>query len=408
VTEIRPAVVGAVSTTVACVLPVFLVGGLAVQIGDDLRFSPAGLGLAVAVYFAVSALASVPAGGIVERYGSAVVARGAIMLAAAGLLAIAGLARSFPMLVVLLGVSAAANALGQLSSNAALAHRVPVDRQGLSFGLKQSAIPISTLLAGVAVPAIALTLHWRWAFVLAAVLALAALAFVPPGGRIAPGPAGQEGERATAALVVIGLGSVCASAAASALSAFLVDSSASRGLDPGAAGLTLTLGSLVCVAARIGGGALADRVAGGHMAAIAGLLTVGAAGMALLSRSGTVALALGVVLALGLGWAWPGVQNFAVVRLHPQAPAAATSITQTGVYGGACVGPLVLGSIAARAGYPTMWTVAAFIMLAAATLMLAGGRMLAGAGAARGRRPGRRVRSPATDTTAAPARPPAP
>ena len=66
-------------------------------------------------------------------------------------------------------------------------------------------------------------------------------------------------------------------------------------------------------------------------------------------------LVAGVVLGFGLGWAWPGLMNFAVVRLHPQAPAAATSITQTGVYAGGCLGPLGLGAVAAHVGYPTMW-----------------------------------------------------
>ncbi|MGC1214159.1 MAG: MFS transporter, partial [Micromonospora sp.] len=154
---------GAIATTIACVLPVFLVGGLAVQMGDDLHFSPAGLGLVVSVYFGISALASVPSGALVERYGPAVVARAGILLSAGSLLAVAGLARSYPMLVVLLGLSAAANALGQLASNAALARHVPAHRQGLSFGVKQAAIPVSTLLAGAAVPTIALTAGWRWA-----------------------------------------------------------------------------------------------------------------------------------------------------------------------------------------------------------------------------------------------------
>ena len=44
--------------------------------------------------------------------------------------------------------------------------------------------------------------------------------------------------------------------------------------------------------------------------------------------------------------------NFAVVRLHPQAPAAATSITQTGVYAGGCLGPLALGALAGRRRLP--------------------------------------------------------
>ncbi|MCI4063783.1 hypothetical protein MRQ36_14780 [Micromonospora sp. R77] len=87
-------------------------------------------------------------------------------------------------------------------------------------------------------------------------------------------------------------------------------------------------------------------------------------------------LVAGVVLGFGLGWAWPGLMNFAVVRLHPQAPAAATSITQTGVYAGGCLGPLGLGALAESLGYPTMWATAATAMLLAALLMLTATRLL--------------------------------
>jgi predicted MFS family arabinose efflux permease len=368
---------GAIATTIACVLPVFLLGGLAVQMGQDLRFSPAGLGLAVSVYFGISALASVPSGALVERYGSAGVARAGILLSAGSLLAVAGLARSYPVLVGLLGLSAAANALGQLASNAALARHVPAHRQGLSFGVKQAAIPVSTLLAGAAVPTIALTAGWRWAFVAAAGAALAALPAVParerdPARRPVAGRAGQ----ATAALVVVGLAATLGAAAANALGTFVVDSAAGRGLSPGLAGLTLTLGSVVCVVARVGAGWLADRRESGHVALIAGMLLVGALGLVLLALTGPGPLVAGVVLGFGLGWAWPGLLNFAVVRLHPQAPAAATSITQTGVYAGGCLGPLGLGTVAAHLGYPTMWTTAAVSMLLAAALMLLAARLL--------------------------------
>ncbi|WP_422753721.1 MFS transporter [Micromonospora sp. WMMD708] len=368
---------GAVATTVASVLPVFLVGGLAVQMGDDLGFSPAGLGLAVSVYFGVSALASVPSGRLVERIGPAVVARAAIGLAAGCLLAIAGLARSYPVLVGLLALSAAANALGQLASNAALARHVPARRQGLSFGVKQAAIPASTLLAGAAVPTIALTAGWRWAFVAAAGAALAALPAVPPQPA---GPvrerAAQRGGGATTALVVVGVAATLAAGAANALGTFVVDSSVHRGLAPGPAGLVLTLGGAVCVAARIGVGWLADRRDTGHVALIAAMLVVGAVGLGLLAVAGAVPLTVGVVLGFGLGWAWPGLMNFAVVRLHPQAPAAATSITQTGVYAGGCLGPLGLGALAGAGGYPVMWLTAGAAMLLAAVLMLTGSRLL--------------------------------
>ncbi|MEU4677553.1 MFS transporter [Micromonospora sp. NPDC023737] len=367
----------AIAVTIACVLPVFLVGGLAVQLGEDLNFSPAGLGLVVSVYFGVGALASVPSGALAERYGPAVVARAGILLSATCLLAVAALAHSYAVLLGLLAVSGVANALGQLASNVALARHVPPHRQGLSFGVKQAAIPVSTLLAGAAVPTIALTAGWRWAFVAAGAAALAALAAVPAReGRAARRTGRARAGRGTGALVVIGVAATLAAAAANALGTFVVDSAAARGLAPGLAGLTLTLGSAVCVVARIGSGWLADRRSGGHVVVIAAMLLVGAGGLGLLATAGAVPLVAGVVLGFGLGWAWPGLMNFAVVRLHPQAPAAATSITQTGVYAGGCLGPLGLGAVAARIGYSAMWGTAALSMLAAAALMLTGSRLL--------------------------------
>ena len=66
-----------------------------------------------------------------------------------------------------------ANAVSHPAANLSLAREVPAGRQGLSFGIKQAAIPVATLLAGLAVPTIAVTLGWRWAFAGGAALALA-------------------------------------------------------------------------------------------------------------------------------------------------------------------------------------------------------------------------------------------
>jgi len=375
---VRPlsAATGALTTTIACSVPVFLVGGLAVQISGDLHFSPAGLGLAVSAYFGATALASVPAGALVEKFGSTAIARCGIAVSATSLLAVAALARSLWSLVLILALGAGANAMGQLASNTSLSRHVPRRRQGLSFGVKQAAIPVSTLLAGAAVPLVALTLGWRWAFVFAALGAVAALWLVPVERDEANRTQGTAGDRATAALIVIGLAAALASGAANALGTFLVDSAVARGIAPGPAGLALTLGSLVCVLARVGGGWQADLWPSRQVGVIAGLLAAGAIGLALIAVPGRAALVVGVVLGFGLGWSWPGLMNFAVVRLHPQAPAAATSITQTGVYAGGCVGPLALGALAEATGYPTMWTVAAIAMVSAAALMLLGSTML--------------------------------
>lgn len=368
--------VGAVTTTTVSVLPVFLTGGLAVQISAELGFDPAGLGLVVALVFGVSAFGSLPCGWVVERYGSGPTSRVAVIGAAVVMASLAAFARSYAALVAILLCGAWFNVLGQLSSNLTLARYVPAQRLGLSFGIKQAAIPLATLLAGVAVPAVALTVGWRWAYVIGAGLALAALLVAPrdTAGR-SPTPA-TPGERATGALSVIGIAAGLAAASSSALGIFLVASAVDRGIDAGTAGLVLTLGSVVGLVLRLAHGWAADHRSGGHIAVVAASLVLGAGGLALLAVPGTPALVVGTVLGFGLGWAWPGLLQFAVVRLNPSAPAAATSIVQVGVYGGGFVGPVGFGFLATHFSFPVAWLVGAGTMLVAAVLMVLGRRML--------------------------------
>jgi MFS family permease len=355
-------------------MPVFLIGGLAVQISRDLRLSPASIGLAVAVYFGVTAIGSLPVGGLVERYGPAVTGRVAIVMAAASMLAIAVAAHSLAVLLILLAASATANSLGQLSSNASLARSVPPRRHGLTFGAKQSAIPLATLVAGVAVPTVALTLGWRWAFGISAALAAGALLLVPPD-QPDPRPAHERRRgRVGVGMLLLGVAAALAAGAANALAAFLVDSSVTRGLPEARAGLTLTLGSALCVACRVLVGWLADRWQRGHLGFVAALLAAGTVGTALLAVDSDTALVVGVLLAFGLGWCWPGLLAFAVVRLRPQAPAAATSVTQTGVYAGASAGPLGFGLLATHTSYPVAWLAAAASMALACGCVLAAAR----------------------------------
>ncbi|MFC4948570.1 MFS transporter [Pseudonocardia sp. GCM10023141] len=371
------AAVGAVTTTTVSVLPIFLTGGLAVQLSAELGFDPAGLGLVVALFFGVSACASLPCGWLVERFGSTVTSRAAVLGAAVVMLLVAALVRSYAALVVVLLCSAWCNVLGQLASNLTLTRHIPAARLGLSFGIKQAAIPLATLIAGAAVPAIALTVGWRWAYVTGAVLALSALLLTPrDGGGYRRTPA-VPGERATGALAVIGVAAGLAAAASSALGIFLVASAVDRGIDPAAAGLTLTLGSVVGLLLRLLHGWLADRRRGGHIAVVAASLLLGAGGLALLATPGTAALVIGTVLGFGLGWAWPGLLQFAVTQLNPSAPVAATSIVQVGVYGGGFIGPVGFGFLATHLSFPIAWLVGSATMVVAAVLMVIGRRLLA-------------------------------
>lgn len=360
----------------ASVVPVFLLGGLSVFMIREMHISTAGLGVLVAIYFAVCALASLPAGRCAERYGAAPVTRAGIVLAAACMAGIALLAHSYAAIVAFLVVGAVGNAFGQLGSNLSLAESIPPRRQGLSYGVKQAAIPASTLIAGIAVPTLGLTVGWRWAFGLCALLALLALLVVPKGKAGTKGAAGERDAKILA-LLVVAAGACLASGTANALGTFLVGSAVDHGVTEAAAGLVLALGSVFGIIGRLTSGWIADRKPGGHLSIVVVMLAIGAVGLLLLAAPGQITLVIGTIFGFGLGWAWPGVVNFAVVRLNPSAPAAATSITQSGVYAGGCIGPLGFGTLVQLTSYSTAWLISGMLMGVAAGLMYVGTRMLA-------------------------------
>lgn len=128
-------------TTVVAVLPVFLVGGLAVQLEEDLGMTASALGVAVATFWAVSALLSAPAGYVASGLG---LRRGVPLAVGLGFVALAGIAFITPhwaWLIVWLGFAGAANALIHPLSNGLIVDQVAVRNRAFSFGLKQAAHP---------------------------------------------------------------------------------------------------------------------------------------------------------------------------------------------------------------------------------------------------------------------------
>ncbi|MGH3147687.1 MAG: MFS transporter [Rubrobacter sp.] len=170
----------------------------------------------------------------------------------------------------------------------------------------------------------------------------------------------------------VGLGS----AAATPLGAFIVESSVDSGLRVETAGILLALGSAVSILVRVAFGRLADGMESGRLRLVAAMLGAGVVGYLLLA-SGSGALVIpGTLLAFGAGWGWPGLFNFAVVKTNPNAPAAATGITQTGASGGAALGPLVFGVVVETASYEAAWLICGAIALAGVVSILAGRTMI--------------------------------
>jgi len=373
-TSARLAIAMVIVATTVGVLPVFLLGGLAVQVRADLGLSETGLGLTVAMFFGASAVFSIPGGRYSERIGAE---RGILLGAVASftcLLGIAVAARSLPILLLCVAVGGAGNGVTQPASNLALARYVRTGRHGVAFGLKQSSIPTATLLGGLAVPLVALTVGWRWAYAggAMAAAALALWALSRPSSAVGPSKRPSAHHRGgLRSLVVLAIAGGLASAAANSLAAFLVLGGVSAGLTPGLAGITLSVGSAWGIAARLTLGWIADRRHGGALGMVTWLLVAGAAGFAALS-SGVVPWlhVLGTLLGFGAGWGWPGLFNLAIVRSHPEAPAAATGVTQTGVYAGGVLGPPAFGLIVETASYRAAWLAAAAALLLAAGLII--------------------------------------
>ena len=353
------------------VLPVFLVGGLAVQLRADLGLSVAMVGLAGSVFFAVSALVSRVLAGVTERVGPTRALRLAALGSATCLLGLAA-TPSTAWLLAVLCLAGAPTALSQPAANALLMARIPSQRRGFAFAVKQSAIPAAMLLAGLAVPSVALTLGWRWVFVMAGALGLAAVFTVPRTPWTRPVPH-EQSAGGSAGLLLVALAAVTAlgAAAANAMGTFVTISAVDVGYGEAAAGLLLALGSAVGLTCRLVAGMVADRARPDLLRMVTAMLGLGSIGFALLALGEPVTFLIGLMLGFGAGWAWPGVFNHAVAARFPYRVATATSVTQTGVYVGAAAGPLLFGLIAEQFAAPVAWIAScAMTLLATGTLML--------------------------------------
>jgi MFS family permease len=361
-------------------LPMFLVGALAIFIRADLGFSEASLGAAASLFYVCAALSNPPGGRLAERLGG----RPAMAIGSAcTLLACLGiglLARSWLVLALSLMVAGLAVGIAQPASSLALARGISPRRQGLAFGLKQSSGAFGTLLGGLSVPLIGLTVGWRWAFALGALLCLPLLSFHrSPPAREQVTPVDKP-VVAVRPLRYLALATLLAVMATSSVGPFYVESAVAGGISPALAGTLFAAGSLSAVVARLIWGHLAGLRLRSHFNMIALFQGLGAASFLMLSVFRTaLPLAAATLLLFAAGWGWPGVLNYAVVSRSPGAPAVAAGIVGVGQFGGGIFGPLGFGVLVESFSYRAAWTAGAALLGLAALVTLVGGRALAAA-----------------------------
>ena len=355
--------VRAVASSVVCltsgILPGFLTGALGSSIKAEFGFGDRGLGLALALTFALSGVATVHAGELADRVGfrrSLVVS---MWITLAGCLWVALLARSLLTLILGLVVAGAGLTLVGPAAKVLVADHVPPERHGIAFGVHMTGIPLAPLLAGLTVPLVGWTIPlvgwtagWRWMFVGAGALAAAGLLMLPAEqARAAEAPtakvpaAGRFAHVRMPPLFVFGAAAVLASSAVTGTASFFVVTSTDAGVSENVAGLVLSAATAGVILARITLGLLADRLHDSAVATVAILLTSSAGGYALMAAGTAWAYVLGGQAALILGWSWPALMIVALVRMNPHAPGLATAFVVSGLNLGGVFGPAVFGLV---------------------------------------------------------------
>lgn len=375
------AVAVAVLVTVLTNMPVFLLGALATEITATIRVPAYGVGLAVGVYWAAAALTSACTGVIGRVLSEKGMGIAALLLAILSLTGSASWIPAWPWLIVWACLGGLGNGLGHPSSNYLLVTHIPASSRGLAFGVKQAAVPLTGLIAGVSIPLVALTLGWPMAFLLMAVLGMLVLVPVArtrtmPVVMGATRPAGQWDTQLRSALVLMAAMTMFAGGAVTSAVAFAVIGALERGIAVGPAGVLLAVGSALGAATRIVIGGVVDRGGVSALSLIQTALIVCAVGLSLMAIPITWSYVVGVLLAVGLGWGWPGLAHFLISHMAPGATAAATGIVQTGTYIGNTIGPVLTGVVLSLGNSTLAWAMLATMATVAVVISFFFGRRL--------------------------------
>lgn len=392
------AVAYAVAVTALGAMPIWAVSAFAPALQADLGFDDFQLGMTLAFFFTVSAVTGLPVGRLVQHWGWRAGISFSCAVAGVSLTLVAVIAHNWMLLLLALALGGISNNSSQPSGNLGIAMNVPDRRQGISFGLKQAALPITTFLTGLLVPIFDHGREWRWAFLTLAlvsfVVAVMVIAKTAVRGARAmrARPKGEQRVRrartakvkAPKSLLLLATGAGFGTAATISLGGFVVVYAVSQGHNPSLAAGLLSLGSLAGITSRILSGLIADKRGKRHLVGVIWMQVIGSIGFLVLAIFGSspVGLIAGTIMAFGFGWSWNGLFHLSVVKYSPIPAALATSVVQTAMSIGAAVGPTLFG-FASTVAYQASWYLGSGMLLIAAVFIFFARRELGRAAAAK-------------------------
>jgi MFS family permease len=367
---------------------------LAPIIAGDLALSPALIGVFVGIIYVGSMAGSLGAGGFIARFGPIRVSQACVVLCAVALLAVGASAAPPDAASLLLILAPVVLGLGYgpitPASSHVLVRTAPPSKLALTFSIKQTGVPAGAALAGAALPALAMALGWRIAFVAVALVGFAIAAVAEPSRSAFD--ADREPGRAislagvlaplrivfgTAALVELAATGFVYAATQVCLASFLVVYLTETLHFPlVAAGLALTAANLGGIVGRIAWGHTADRWV--RPRTLLGALGIAAAACAYATASfgdswpGIVLVATCTAFgATAIGW--NGVQLAEVARHAPAGQAGpVTGASGFVTFAGVVLGPPAFALLATvtdsyRVGFVTFGSAS---LLCGATLLL--------------------------------------
>ena len=335
-------------------------------VAQTLQVSPALVGLYVSVTYAGAMVATLMGGATVARMGAIRVSQWGLVLCALGLLLCA--VPWLPSMVlgaVLIGLG-----YGPITpaSSHLLARTTPKHQMSLVFSIKQTGVPLGSMLAGAVVPPLALLGNWQLSLVAVAVVCLLC-AWVSQSLRAELDSDRQPDTRirwgsliepirlvlAHRSLLTMASCSFMFSMVQLSLTTYLVTflhDDLSYGLV--AAGLALSVTQLGGIGGRVVWGYVADRWLGARrmLLLLASMMALGALASAFLTTDTPQAVVIAILVAFGASAiGWNGVYLAEVARRAPPGMASmATGGTLAFTFLGVVVGPPMFGALSGLFG----------------------------------------------------------
>jgi MFS family permease len=335
-------------------------------VAQTLQVSPALVGLYVSVTYAGAMVATLMGGATVARMGAIRVSQWGLVLCALGLLLCA--VPWLPSMVlgaVLIGLG-----YGPITpaSSHLLARTTPKHQMSLVFSIKQTGVPLGSMLAGAVVPPLALLGNWQLSLVAVAVVCLLC-AWVSQSLRAELDSDRQPDTRirwgsliepirlvlAHRSLITMASCSFMFSMVQLSLTTYLVTflhDDLSYGLV--AAGLALSVTQLGGIGGRVVWGYVADRWLGARrmLLLLASMMALGALASAFLTTDTPQAVVIAILVAFGASAiGWNGVYLAEVARRAPPGMASmATGGTLAFTFLGVVVGPPMFGALSGLFG----------------------------------------------------------